>query len=188
MRPSATSDHYLQYGVGLAAETVMDPGAVCPADAHAPCILGSGAGLMLQIGYRGRDRWYLGGSYESSRQDSSNLIRLPILQQLRADLRYYLDRGDRLTPYVMASLGGAVYGNEWGVDTGGFVGAVGVGLEFEVSRTTLLGGGLGYRPLILRRWTDSAGQLRADESLGFGLAHILVLEMHFEVRGPLPRW
>lgn len=188
VRPGETSDHYVQYGVGLAAETVIEPGAVCPEDAEAPCIFGSGAGLMLQMGYRSRGPWYIGGSYEFSRQDASNLIRLPILQQLRADLRYYLDRGDRLTPYALVSAGVAVYGNEWGFDTGGLVGCIGIGLEFEVSRTTLLGGGLGYRPIVFRRWTDSAGQLRADESLGFGVAHVLVLEVHFELREPLPRW
>jgi hypothetical protein len=167
---------------------VLAPGAVCPESATAPCILGTGAGLAIRVGYRSRDRWYYGGAYEFSRQDSSNLLRLPILQQLRADVRYYLDHGDRLTPYAAVSLGGTVYGNEWSAETGGFLGFLGIGAEFEVSRTTLVGAALGYRPVVFRRWTDSAQELRADGPLGFGLAHLVALEVLFELRDPLPRW
>lgn len=183
-----TSEHYVQYGVGIAAETVMSPGSICPADAKAPCILGSGAGLALRIGYRTRGPWYLGGAYEFSRQDPSNLLRLAILQQLRGDARYYFDRSNRLTPYVAASAGGVLYGNEWGVDTFGLMAFLGGGVEFQVSRTTLVGASAGYRPLFLHRWTDSADQLRANQFFGFGVAHLIALELQFEVRNPLPRW
>jgi hypothetical protein len=65
---------------------------------------------------------------------------------------------------------------------------LGAGLEFEVSRTSLVGAVLGYRPLLVRRWTDTADQQRADQYFGFGLAHMVALEVVFEVRNPLPRW
>jgi hypothetical protein len=165
------SEHYIQYGLGITAETVVSAGSVCPSDATEPCILGSGLGLAVRGGYRARGPWYFGGSYEFSRQDPSNLLRLAILQQLRAEARYYLSRDARLNPYATMSAGGALYGNEWGVDTGGLTAFVGGGLEFEVSRTTLVGAMLGYRPLVFRRWTDGAGQLRADQIFGFGMAH-----------------
>ena len=45
-------------------------------------------------------------------------MRLAILQQLRAETRYYFDEGSRFTAYVTAG-GGRLYGNEWGNDTGG---------------------------------------------------------------------
>jgi hypothetical protein len=183
-----SAERYFQYGVGLAAEMVADPGALCPPSAQAPCILGSGAGLGIRLGYRNRGRWYYGGAYEFSRQDSSNLLRLPILQQLRAETRYYLDRGDRLTPYAAFGVGGVVYGNEWGVEAGGFSAFLGAGVEFEVRRTTLIGAALGYRPLFFRHWTDSAHERRANGALGFGLAHMVVLEVLLELRDPLPRW
>jgi hypothetical protein len=181
-------EHYLQYGVGIATETVVAPGEICPDDAEAPCILGSGAGLGVRFGYRSRGAWYFGGAYQFSRHDAANLLRLPILQQVRAEARYYVTRGERFTPYVASALGGAVYGNEWRVETGGFTGYLGAGFEFEVSRQTLVGVTLGYRPLLLRSWTDGAHQLRADTPTGFGLAHLFVLELLVELRDPLPRW
>jgi hypothetical protein len=187
-RPPIINEHYIQYGVGIVAETVASPGGLCPSNATAPCILGSGAGLALRMGYRTRDAWYFGGSYEFSRQDPSNLLRLAILQQLRADARYYLDVTTRLVPYAAASVGGTLYGNEWGAETGGLTAFLGAGLEFEVSRTSLVGAVLGYRPLLVRRWTDTADQQRADQYFGFGLAHMVALEVVFEVRNPLPRW
>jgi opacity protein-like surface antigen len=139
-----------------------------------PCILGNGGGLAIRVGYRSRGPWYLGGAYEFSRQDSANLLRLPILQQLRAELRVHLTR--------------VVYGNEWGLDTWGGGSAVGAGLEFQVTSSIVLNMAINYRQLFLRRWRDGAGQLRADGPLDFGLAHMVALEFGFEIREPLSRW
>ena len=184
-----TSSHYLQYGVALAAEMVASAGDVCPSGpSSAPCILGSGGGLAIRVGYRSRGRWYVGGAYESSRQDPSNLLRLAILQQIRAETRFYAVRGMRLTPYLSGGLGAALYGSEWGTDTGGVTTFIGAGTEYQFSRTAVVGAALAYRPFLFRGWTDSAGQRRADRYLGFGLAHIVALEVTLEVRDPLPRW
>src|SRR5687767_10734860 len=88
--PGSTSDReYLQYGLALAAEAVASPGGVCPPDSVNPCILGSGGGVGLRFGYRARDPWFVGGAYEFSRHESSNLLRLAILQQFRAEGRFY---------------------------------------------------------------------------------------------------
>jgi hypothetical protein len=178
----------LHYGAAVVFETVVSAGDICPERATAPCILGSGGGPAIWFGYRSRGPWYIAGAYEFSRQDSSNLLRLPILQQLRADARYYFDYNNRLTFYLAGSAGAAAYGSEWAIDTGGVVAGLGAGLEFEVSRTATVGAALLYRPLLLRRWTDSAGQLRADRYLGMGLAHLTSLQLIFELRNPLPRW
>jgi hypothetical protein len=183
------SEHYLQYGASFAAETVASPGAICPSNsAGTPCILGSGVGLTLRVGYRTRGPWYLGGAYEFSRQDSSNLLRLAILQQLRGEARYYLVQDTRLVPYVSGAFGGVLYGNEWGANTGGITAFLGGGFEFQVSGTTVVGAQLGYRAVAFRRWLDSAGLVRADDLFGFGVAHLVALELIFEVRDPLPRW
>jgi hypothetical protein len=187
-QPPPSSTHYLQYGVALTTETSAAPGDVCPRGAAAPCILGSGGGLAIRVGYRARDPWYLGGAYEFSRQNSSNLLRLAILQQLRAESRYYLERGTRLTPYAGAALGAALYGNEWGVETGGVTAGLGVGVEFQVTESTVIGAAVMYRPLLLRGWRDSAGQERADRYLGFGLAHFVAIELTLAIRSPLARW
>jgi len=185
--PPITVDEF-HYGVAVAFETIASAGDVCPAGAAAPCILGSGGGLAIRFGYRSQSPWYIGGAYEFSRQDASNLLRLPILQQLRTEVRYYLNYGKRVTPYAQALVGAAAYGSEWGVDTGGLVGGLGAGFEFEVSRTAVVGATLTYRPLLLRHWTDTAGQRRADRFLGFGLAHVVGLELTLALRDPLPRW
>jgi hypothetical protein len=186
--PPPSSFDYLQYGVALAAEMVVSGGDVCPETARAPCIFGSGGGMAVRVGYRSSSQWYVGGAYESSRHDPSNLLRLAILQQLRGEFRYYVNPETRASPYVSGGLGMALYGNEWGTDTGGVTTFLGFGLEFELSRTTVVGGAIAYRPFLFRGWTDTAGQRRADKYLGFGLAHVVALEVVLEVRDPLPRW
>lgn len=186
--PPPASFDYLQYGVAFTAETVPSAGDVCPSGGKAPCILGPGGGLEIHVGYRARGPWYVGGAYESSRQDASNLMRLAILQQLRAESRYYLDEGDRFTPYLTAGIGAALYGNEWGSETGGLLTFLGAGFELELSRTAVVGAAAAYKPILFRGWTDSAGQRRADRYLGFGLAHLVALSLVLEIRDPLPRW
>lgn len=183
-----TNDHFVQYGVGFAAETVASPGAMCPEGADTPCILGSGLGLGIRVGYRTRGPWYFGGAYEFSRQESANLLRLAILQQLRGEARYYFLESTRLVPYASTAVGGVLYGNEWGSDTGGILAFLGIGIEYQVSRTSVVGAVVGYRPIVFRRFQDRAGQIRADEVFGFGFTHMVGLELVFEVRDPLPRW
>ena len=131
----------MQYGVALTGEAVATAGDVCPdTSASTPCILGSGGGVAIRLGYRTRGAWYVGAAYEFSRQDPANLMRLAILQQLRAETRYYADQGMRLTPYLAAGLGAAVYGNEWGADTGVSYGHVGLP-SYNCGQ---LGSGLGH--------------------------------------------
>ena len=98
--PPPINVHYLQYGVAVVAEGVASAGDVCPGGAKAPCILGSGGGLAVRVGYRSRGPWYVGGAYEFIKMDSGNLYRLGIFQQLRAEIRYYPDIGLRAAPYV----------------------------------------------------------------------------------------
>ncbi len=188
VRPPPSATEYLQYGVGLAVETMASAGEVCPRHAIAPCILGSGLGLAIRVGYRSLGPWYVGGAYEVARHDPNNLLRLAILQQLRGELRYYFDRGTRLAPALAGGLGAVLYGNEFGAETGGLTAYLGALAEFQLSATTLVGAAVGYRPLLVRGWTDSAGQRRADRYLGFGLAHAVTLEFTLELRNRLARW
>jgi len=199
LRPPPNNVEYFQYGVAVALEKLVSGGDVCPttyapasgtepAKKSTPCILGSGGGLAIRLGYRSRGPWYLGGAYQFTRMDSSNLLRLGILQQLRAEARYYLDRGNRLTPYGTLGFGAAFYGNEWKVSSGGPTLSAGLGLEFQITQSTVMGLALGYRGFLFHKWTDSAGQVRADEYLGFGFAHTVGLELTLELRSPLARW
>jgi len=199
-RPPPNNVEYFQYGVAVAFEKVVSGGDVCPSTSTetssgtevskkaTPCILGSGGGLAVRMGYRSRGPWFLGGAYEFTRMDSGNLLRLGILQQLRGEARYYLDRGNRLTPYGSLGFGAVFYGNEWQVSSGGPMLSAGLGLEFQITQSTVIGLGLGYRGLLFHHWTDSTGQVRADEYLGFGFAHTVGLEFILELRSPLARW
>jgi hypothetical protein len=195
-RPAAGSDdgqpsdtgEALQVGVAFAAETVASAGDVCPPSGAAPCILGSGGGVAIRVGYRAGDPWYFGGAYEFSRHESSSLLRLAILQQFRAEARYYFDYGHRTTTFVAVGFGGHLYGSEWAAVTAGALGMAGGGVEFELSPTTVIGAAVLYRVLVPRAFTDTAGQRRADGFLGFGLAHVIGLELTLEVRNPLPRF
>ena len=187
-RPPPNNVEYFQYGVAVAFEKVASGGDVCPSTSTTPCILGSGGGLAIRMGYRSRGPWFLGGAYEFTRMDSGNLLRLGILQQLRGEARYYLDVGNRLTPYGTLGFGAGFYGNEWKVSSGGPTLAAGLGLEFQITQSTVIGLALGYRGFLFHNWTDSTGQVRADEYLGFGFAHTIGLEFILELRSPLARW
>ncbi len=187
-QPPPQSLEFLQYGATVVSETVSAAADVCPSGSTTPCILGSGGGMAIRVGYRARGPWYAGGSYEFSRHESSNLLRLAILQQLRGEARYYFDHGNRLTPFAAMGAGLALYGSEWQAETGGLVATLGAGLEFQITQSTVVGCAPMYRALVLRNFVDSAGQLRADRYFGFGLAHFVGIELVFEVRDPLPRW
>jgi hypothetical protein len=178
----------LQLGFGLGAETVASAGNVCPDDAAAPCLLRSGGGVTIRSGYRYASPWYFGGAYEFSRHDSSSMLRLAILQQLRGEMRYYVDYGRRATPFLAAGLGAHLYGSDWAASTGGPLVTLGGGIEFELSATTVVGAAASYRMLFPRGWTDEAGQRRADGLFGFGLAHLIGLELILEIRDPVPHW
>jgi hypothetical protein len=178
----------VQVGMALAAETVLSPGNVCPSNATTPCILGSGGGVAVRFGSRFGSPWYIGGAYEFTHQDSSSLLRLAILQQLRAETRYYLEHGRRTTGFLAAGLGVHLYGSDWSSSTGGPLATLGGGVEFELSANTVVGCAAMYRLLLPRAWTDGAGQERAQGPLGFGMAHMLGLEFALEVRDPVPRW
>jgi len=196
-RPPPNNVEYFQYGVAVALEKLASGGDVCPtpttttgeiSKTPTPCILGSGGGLAIRMGYRSRGPWFLGGAYEFTRMDSGNLLRLGILQQLRGEARYYLDAGNRTTPYGTLGFGAVFYGNEWKVSSGGAMLTAGLGLEFRITQSTVIGLALGYRGFLFHNWTDSTGQVRADQYLGFGFAHTVGLEFILELRSPLARW
>lgn len=186
--PPPTSVEFIQYGVSLHTLTLLEGGDVCPDDAPTPCIVGSGGGLGLRIGYRSRGPFYLGAAFQLSRLNSSNLLRLGIQQRLTAEGRYYFDRGNRLTPYLSGALGGALYGNEFAATAGGVALGLGTGLEYQISERTVVTLLPTYQPILFRRFTDSTGQERAAGPLGFGLAHWLAVQLVLEVRDPLSRW
>ena len=114
------------------------------------------------------------------------MLRLAILQQLRGQTRYYLDQGTRLTRYLSAGVGAAIYGNEWGVESGGPVLCIGAGGEYQAGDTAVVGLSVNWRSLVFGKWTDSAGQTRADRFLGLGMGHLLSLEFILEIRISFP--
>lgn len=177
-----------QVGFALAAETVVSPGSICPSKATTPCILGSGGGVAVRFGYRLGSPWYLGGAYEFTRHDSSNLLRLAILQQLRAEGRYYFERGDRATAFLAAGAGVHIYGSDWAASTGGGLATLGAGVELELSANAVVGCAAMYRLLLPKAFRDGAGQHRGEGPLGFGLVHVIGLEFALEVRDPVPHW
>lgn len=174
---------FLQYGAAFAVEGRARAGSVCPAQSTAPCILGSGGGIVLRAGHRSHEGWYLGGAYEFSKQNSSNLLRLPILQQLRGEVRRYLLRGLRVSPYLALGAGAAAYGSEWNIDTFGPVVSPQVGIEYESSREVFIGFAPAYRVMRLQSWTDGAGQHRPA-----AFAHFVGFELTLEARTPFARW
>lgn len=180
--PPPTPRDWLQIGAALLSESVTAAGGVCPDKAREACILGSGGGVALRGGRRFQSGIWAGGVYSFSRHDAANLIKLPILQQLRFEGRFYLRQGYRLTPYVVVGAGLGAYGSEWRAETFGPLATLGMGGEIELTQQVYAGVALSYRPLFLGDWVDSAGQSRG------GLAHIIGLELTLETRGPFERW
>jgi hypothetical protein len=188
IEPRATRHAAAEVGFALAAETVASSGSVCRTSTTTPCILGSGGGMTVRIGYRLGSPWYFGGAYEFTRHDSANLLRLAILQQLRAEARYYIERGQRTTGFLAAGAGFHVYGNDWGAIMGGGLATIGGGVEFELSPKAVVGVSLMYRLLVPRSFKNDPGVPQPDGPLGFGLAHVIGLEFALEVRDPVPHW
>ncbi len=188
IHPPPLHVEYAQYGVALLALVNLDSGAMCGDSVHssiagrAPCILGSGGGLIIRGGYRSPGPWYIGGAYAFAKMDSSNLFRLGILQQLWAEMRYLPVTGYRVAPFATWGLGGVVYGNEWGVETGGAMLFAGGGLQFEVSRVAVVGLSFVYKPALIIGWTDTASYVRPT-----GVANFFGLDLQLEVRSETGR-
>lgn len=181
-RPSPLQVDYAQYGVALVGEVPVEDGALCPSDAITPCIIGPGGGPAIRGGYRPSGAWYFGGSYQFAKLDSNNLYRLGVLQTLRGEMRYYIDLGSRITPYVTWAAGGMVYGNEFGVETGGLNTFAGAGFELEITRFAVVGLNLVYEPMLFVGFEDSTGQARDT-----GISQFLHLELVVELRSELGR-
>lgn len=179
--PPTSALDYVQYGVAFAAEQVITAGAMCDAPG-APCILGTGGGIVVRGGWRGSGPIYLGAAYELTKQDPNKLYRIALLQQARAEGRYYLNTSRVTEPYLGASAGLAGYGNEWDIDTWGPGGSFGVGIEYQISRRTMIGAAIHYRLLYFQRFTDTAGTNRDP-----GLAQLFGLDLVLEQRDSLVR-
>jgi hypothetical protein len=167
---------YFQYGVAFTTEQIVAPGPICDSTG-APCILGAGGGIVVRGGWRSTGPLYIGLAYELTKQDPNKLYRIALLQQARAEARYYFMTARVTEPYVSASAGVAGYGNEWAIDTWGPGGSLGAGVEYQVTRRTLVGLGLAYRLLYLGGFKDTAGTDRAA-----GIAQLVGLDLVLEQR------
>jgi hypothetical protein len=177
--PPAPKRAYMQYGVAFTAEAVAFAGRVCD-DPNTPCILGSGGGIAIRVGWRPTEHLYLGGAYEFSKQDANKLFRLPILQQARFEVRYYFPTGKSSRPFFLVGTGAAAYGNEWGVATFGPSGTFGGGLEVEFAPGAVIDLSLAYRPIYFRSFFDSTPAFHDA-----GVAHFIAFEVALEAQDTL---
>jgi hypothetical protein len=177
--PTPARRAYIQYGVAFTVEGVAHSGPVC-ADPNQPCILGSGGGIDIGVGWRPSDDLYIGGAYEFSKQDPNKLFRLAILQQVRLELRHYFPTGRSAEPFALFAVGLASYGNEWSVATWGPSGTLGGGLELELSGGAVFDVSLAYRPIYLRSFADSIPAFHDA-----GVVHFISLEVALEAQDTL---
>lgn len=179
--PPPSNVSFVQYGVAFTAEVPTAPGPICDTK-NAPCILGTGGGIAVRVGYRTSGNVYLGAAYEVSKQDPNNLYRLALLQQARAEGRYYVGTAREAYPYGAVGLGLAGYGNEWSVDTWGPAGFFAVGVEAQISQRTVVGAALAYRLAYLSHFVDTSGAPRDA-----GVVQMLGLDLVLEQREPTSR-
>jgi hypothetical protein len=175
--PPDTRRAYLQYGLAFTIEDVLSAGPICPTT---PCILGSGGGIAVRVGFRPTERLYIGGTYELSKQEPNKLYLLGILQQVRGEGRLYFPTGNRVTPFALAGAGVAGYGNEWDVDTWGPSAELGGGAEVQLSGGSLVALSLLYRPIYLRSFVDSSTSTHDS-----GIAQFLGVELAVEAQDAL---
>ena len=170
----------VQYGAALTAELLASAGAICPVGATVPCVIGSGGGLAIRAGYRFHSPFYLGGAYEFSKQDAHKSITLAILQQARAEVRYFLPFRGVYMPFLTAGTGAVAYGGQFSAETLGGMAFLGVGLELQLSRTAVMAFILSYRPILLLTWQDTARLERPT-----GILSMVGLELALEQRVPI---
>jgi hypothetical protein len=170
---------YVQYGAALSAEFLASSGAICPEGMSVPCVIGSGGGVGVRGGYRFHAPFYLGVAYEFSKHDAHKSIYLAILQQVRAETRYFLPVPGAYRPFLTTGLGAVGYGSQWGLDTVGGMALIGFGLEIEFTGSSLMSLILSYRPILLTNWRDSALLDRPT-----GVLSLVGLEVGFEQRVP----
>jgi hypothetical protein len=171
---------YLQFGVAFTGEFVASPGPIC-SSVVASCILGPGGGIVIRAGVRSTGPLYFGFAYEFSKQDPSQLYRLAILQQARAEGRFYfLDTRRDTQPYLLGTAGVFGYGDQWGIDSLGPTIGLGIGSETQISTTVVIGVSLTYRLLYTTAFHDGAGSDRRD-----GLAQLVGIDLVLEGRDPL---
>lgn len=174
--PPPSNVSFVQYGVAFTAEVPTAPGPICETT-KAPCILGTGGGVAIRVGYRSAGNIYLGAAYEVTKQDPNNLYRLGLLQQARAEGRYYVGTAREAYPYGAVGLGLTGYGNEWAVDTWGPSGSVGLGIEVQIAQRTVVGAALAYRLAYLSAFVDTSGAARDG-----GIAQLMGLDLVLEQR------
>src|SRR5688572_13537827 len=179
--PPPTSAVSFQYGVAFTANGIVAPGPICD-NVGVPCILGPGGGIIVRGGWRSPGPLYLGIAYELTKQDPNKLYRLALLQQARAEGRYYLTTARVTDPYLAAGLGVSGYGNEWAVDTWGPSVSVGAGVEYQITRRTVVGLALTYRLLYFSRFTDTSLTNRAP-----GISQLYGLDLVLEQRDAMVR-
>jgi hypothetical protein len=170
----------VQYGAALTAELLASSGAICPAAASVPCVIGSGGGLGIRAGYRFHSPFYLGGAYEFSKQDAHKSITVAILQQVRAEARYYLPTRGVYMPFLTGGTGAVGYGGQWSLETIGGMAFIGVGMELQLSRTAVMAFIVSYRPILLLTWQDTARLERPT-----GILSMVGLELALEQRVPI---
>ncbi len=170
----------VQYGAALAAELLASPGAICPSGAAVPCVIGSGGGLAVRAGYRFHSPFYMGGSYEFSKQDAHKSITVAILQQMRAEARWYLPFRGVYVPFVTGGTGVVGYGGQFALETIGGMAFLGIGLELQLSRESVMAFIVSYRPIVLLTWEDTARLERPT-----GVLSMVGLELALEQRVPV---
>lgn len=183
-KPEHLAQAFIQYGLAFTGEFVVAPGPICNFPNAPSCILNSGGGLTVRLGRRLRGPFYFGAAYEFTKMDSSQLYRVGILQQARAEARYYLFTGRSIEPWLGAAVGADFYGNLWLWDTGGPLLGASAGLEFQISTEFTLGLALSYHALFFIPFTDPATTARPPPGEDAGFSHLVGLDLIVETRDP----
>lgn len=110
--------------------------ALCPPDTE--CIFGQGFAFGVALERRWESGPSVGFRYDAWFVDANTVYELGVLQAVQAFGRYAFVGGDAFSPYLFGSIGGAAFGDSFGIETVGLIVEAGFGVELELGSTTSL--------------------------------------------------
>jgi hypothetical protein len=121
----------LQVYARFTAIAPLFTGDMCPSGSQ--CIFGGGGGVAGEIQRRWPSGWSASLGYGWSFLDGGGVFEIGVLQQLRLGFVRAFLAGNRLHPFVGASLVGAGFGDSFAVETVGGGMEVSGGMELELT-------------------------------------------------------
>jgi hypothetical protein len=141
---------------------------LCPAGAQ--CLYGAGVGIGVLVERRFRSGVGVGIAYDLRFLGGDNVYELTTLQSLSVSLRYFFMLTRSAHPFVGVEVGGALFGDTFGVDTMGMHLGARAGVEIEATAALSFTMYAALRTLYTRPFTSQPDGVARSRSGGMDLS------------------